>query len=641
MAPVLQPEHAKTLARLLVTDEILEAAGVRSVTDAEARETLGINHFLDADLTGIFFPYRCPVTGNRVGGRIRLDSPLPNGGKYISESGCRHFFFPPMPSEYLKDTHIPVVIVEAEKSALAIRSLNSRSGRTMLPIAVGGCWGWKRKNGKRLLADGRAGAETGPGPDLDLVVWQGRCSILAFDSNASENTKVQRARSALAQELQRRGAKVLIAEIPSINGVNGPDDFIAIYHDGAMLAALDSARSMREVGSLIENEFECNRSPIPDFPESAWRGVFGQYRDRMRKSSEASDAYHFLALWTAAGNALGRRLYFSYGMRLYPNVYGIAFGPSGDFKTSACRWIVEITEAVGLRAVRGIGSGEGIASGLSEQPTLFFLEEFTALIRQGNWQGSTLLPTLTEIFDCPEKYEREYRKNPISLAHPICSILAATTEAWFWRDVKESDFEGGFGNRFVYFSGTPNPPIALPKVPDVQFVINALKELKNVGEQEAQLERDAVRIWQAFYSAWRSEKLAPLEAAATQRIPAYNLKLAMTYAALEGTLPVIRADQLKAALLVGNYAAKCMKHLIAQRFCGTNVFRELENRILAAVVRQPQNTIIKRQLYRGLARHYSNAEQFNRVFDSMVRAGTLFTRVVGHGRVNVSTEPFD
>src|ERR1700722_16368126 len=71
-----------------------------------------------------------------------------------------------------------------------------------------------------------------------------------------------------------------------------------------------------------------------------------------------------------------------------------------------------------------------------------------AVLRQGKWNGSTLLPTLTEIFDCPDKYERKYRKNPISLNFPTCSILACTTQAWFWRDVTESDFEGGFGNRF-------------------------------------------------------------------------------------------------------------------------------------------------------------------------------------------------
>jgi hypothetical protein len=390
-----------------------------------------------------------------------------------------------------------------------------------------------------------------------------------------------------------------------------------------------------------ECELESNLTALPPFPEAAWRGTFAQYRDEMRKCSEASDVYHFLTFWAAAGNALGRRVYFPYGMQLCANVYGIAFGSSGDFKTSACRRGAEITESAGLRVVRGVGSGEGIVEGLGEEPTLFSLDEFTGLLKQGKWDGSTLLPTLTEIFDCPKKYEREYRKNPISLQRPVCSILAGTTQAWFWRDVKEIDFEGGFGNRFVYLTGPPNPPMPFPGIPNLQFAIDTLLELKGARDQEAHLDADAKHVWECFYRLWRKEQFQPLEAAATKRVPAYSLKLAMTYAALEGTLPEIRADQLTAALLVGNYAAKCVRHLIGERFSGANAFRELEKLILAAVAREPQHTIIKRALYRRLARHYHNAEQFNRVFDSMVRAGNLYTEHGNQGRVYVSTEPFD
>jgi hypothetical protein len=39
----LRPEHAEHLARFRIPPDILEAAGVRSVTDAEAREMLGLH----------------------------------------------------------------------------------------------------------------------------------------------------------------------------------------------------------------------------------------------------------------------------------------------------------------------------------------------------------------------------------------------------------------------------------------------------------------------------------------------------------------------------------------------------------------------------------------------------------------------
>ena len=46
----------------------------------------------------------------------------------------------------------------------------------------------------------------------------------------------------LAQELAGRGANILIAEVPAIEGINGPDDLIAVSGDEAMLRVLDSAR---------------------------------------------------------------------------------------------------------------------------------------------------------------------------------------------------------------------------------------------------------------------------------------------------------------------------------------------------------------------------------------------------------------
>ena len=241
-ALVLRPEHVETLAPLKITGEMFDAAGVGSVTDAEAREILGINGHSGADLAGILFPYLSPLTGQRVGGRIRLDHPLPDdSGKYISEAGCHHLFFPPQVGNFLRDIRVSAVIVEAEKSALSLRALADRAGRLMLPIAIGGCWGWRRKIGKRALPEGGSEPETGPSPDFDMIAWQGRSAILTFDSNALTNPKVQQARRALTKELSKRGARVLIAEVPAVEGVNGPDDLIAVAGDEAALSMLDAA----------------------------------------------------------------------------------------------------------------------------------------------------------------------------------------------------------------------------------------------------------------------------------------------------------------------------------------------------------------------------------------------------------------
>ena len=288
-AAAFTAEHAEHLAQFRIPPEMLTAAGVCSVTNSEAREILGINGHRDAELSGTLFPYRHPVTGERCGGRIRLDTPLADGGKYISEPGCRHFFFAPGVADFLRDTRVPVIFVEAEKSVLAVTALVNRAGRKFLVIGIGGCWGWKRRIGKKLQPNGNLADETGPSPDFDLILWQGRSTILAFDSNAVTNPKVQRARRTLAKEVSRRGAQVLVAEVPAIEGVNGPDDLIALHGDEVMLALLDfPTTAERDVIKL-------ERGKLPDAIDQAEKTLLG-HSERLRIFQRAGELVRVVSL---------------------------------------------------------------------------------------------------------------------------------------------------------------------------------------------------------------------------------------------------------------------------------------------------------------------------------------------------------
>ena len=236
----LNSDHAAHLAQFGITPELLEEARVSSETDTDVRELMGLNGgFQGESLGGIYFRYESPVTGQRTGARVRLDVPLLAGGKYISERQSRGFYYPPGASAVLGNTAVPVVIVEAEKSVLAETAFAERTGRRLLAVGIGGCWGWRRRVGKRPLPDGGTEPETGPGPDFDVITWTGRTVVVMLDSNARTNRSVRAARGALVKELTARGAEVLVAELPE--SVNGPDDLIRDQGDGAMLAVIEAA----------------------------------------------------------------------------------------------------------------------------------------------------------------------------------------------------------------------------------------------------------------------------------------------------------------------------------------------------------------------------------------------------------------
>lgn len=224
---MLTDAHAKHLLQFRIPIGLLEAGGVRSVTDGETRELLGVHGRRGQDLTGILFPYLDPITGKRTGTRVRLDH-HDDDMKYLMEEGCRNLFFPyGVPAAWLADVSIPVVFIEAEKSALAIWALAGRLDLKVVPVAIGGVWGWKRKGGKQILPDGGAKYITAPSPDFNLCAWNGRDAVVLFDSNVQTNFEVQLARSLFSKYLKNDlGARVLWAEVPVVPGCNGPDDFI-------------------------------------------------------------------------------------------------------------------------------------------------------------------------------------------------------------------------------------------------------------------------------------------------------------------------------------------------------------------------------------------------------------------------------
>jgi hypothetical protein len=228
---------------------MIEAAGVRHENDSRVRELLGIFGRPDQDLRGIVFPYRDPRDGRTLGHRVRLDTVTADGNKYLSEQRCRALFFGPTHVDELNDTSIHVAIVEAEQSALALSAFAARSNCVLLTIAVGGVWGWKRKSGNALQPDGSRQPVSGPSPSLDLVTWPHRKVVIAFDSNITVRLDLLNARRALAEELAGRGADVFLATVPQKNGINGPDDLIAIEGDAATLEMINGATPLRPAQS--------------------------------------------------------------------------------------------------------------------------------------------------------------------------------------------------------------------------------------------------------------------------------------------------------------------------------------------------------------------------------------------------------
>ena len=233
-------------ARFGIPPDLLDAAGVRRVTDQEARQSLSVKH--SGDLSGVLYPRRDPESGHDRGYRLRRDHPEvdTNGArldKYLSSVDRPTLYFGPESAPLLRDANVTVIIVESEKATLAIVAAASTIGRRLLVVGLGGCWGFRGRVGKAVDATGARVDEKGVLPDVDRIVWTERDVVILFDANVATNTSVQAARRTLAQELRTRGACVRMLTLPQEDGVNGPDDFLALYGHVALFERLDAART--------------------------------------------------------------------------------------------------------------------------------------------------------------------------------------------------------------------------------------------------------------------------------------------------------------------------------------------------------------------------------------------------------------
>ncbi len=366
------------------------------------------------------------------------------------------------------------------------------------------------------------------------------------------------------------------------------------------------------------------------FPETAWRGDFADYRQAMRDTTEASDVFHFAAFWAAAAVCLGRRAYMFTGERIFPNFYGVLFGTTGDKKTTAQRQIINTgilpTE---IQIIRNLGSTEGLADKLrrsdeSDVVALMSWEEITSLFARGRWNGSTILEFITECFDCPPEWGVAYRREPIRIVAPTPTILAGTTPEWFWKNARADDFYGGFGNRFLYFTGQKKAANPSPKEPDsatLRRLRAALARLNGIQPIQAQFSPIATKLWETFYIGWEAKDRSGLYGAATKRIHVYVRKLAITYAALEGTLPEITIDQLKASIAVGLYCAECARVLVEARSASIRPEGEIEQRILDWV--RNHDVAKKRYMQQTLSKVAGSCEVFNRAIAALQKAEAI------------------
>lgn len=283
-AATLTERDLEMFGRIGVPIDLLDAAHIERVSDQDARERFGIQGSASKNMAGIVFPYYSHVTGLRVTARVRRDNPELEDGrpknKYVSAHGdARHLYFPfPLDARAkLARPATPIVLLEAEKSALALTAWGARVGMELLAVAMGGCWGWRGRIGKLENAHGDRVDELGPISDLSCC--DGRKVCVSLDANVASNPKVRQAQRALVAELQKRNCEALLCNLPEVDGVNGPDDYIAVCGDEAMARVLANAHREADLPAEFSDDALALRFTAQHGSELRYTAAWGRWSE--------------------------------------------------------------------------------------------------------------------------------------------------------------------------------------------------------------------------------------------------------------------------------------------------------------------------------------------------------------------------
>ncbi|MBM3739851.1 MAG: DUF3854 domain-containing protein [Acidobacteria bacterium] len=238
------------LARRWIDRDTAESARIRRVDSNTGRLLVGRRDH--ASYEGMALPYFFPGESRVREWRLRRDQPdieYKDGrpkerAKYMSPPGRSNmgYFVPGISQDVVKDVSIPVIVTEGEFKTLALWRLANHESTAprFMPFGLAGVWNWRGTVGKTTGPNGGRRDVKGVIPDIDLVSWEGRRVIIAFDADADKNEQVEIARNLLGRELRLRGAQVAFITWDVTQG-KGIDDLVANVGPDKVLELIEGA----------------------------------------------------------------------------------------------------------------------------------------------------------------------------------------------------------------------------------------------------------------------------------------------------------------------------------------------------------------------------------------------------------------
>jgi hypothetical protein len=331
--------------------------------------------------------------------------------------------------------------------------------------------------------------------------------------------------------------------------------------------------------------------PLPD--EAMYHGLPGQIVNDIDPYTEACRPAVLVSLPSGCGAMIGRGPHVVAGLAKHPaSIWGLLIGGTSlGAKGTADHAARMFLRAAGPDFMRtntlgALSSGEGLIhrvrdaseatdkdgaavdAGVADKRLYVVVPEFRQVIAQTKRDSSILSTVLRDAWDSrevplsvPNRGDNAYHATG---AHIV--MMAHVTPGEFRRKFDPSDADGGTLNRFLLIASRSSKD--LPRETDFptdqlhahgRALAQVITAARDLGDKRIYRTEDAEQLWIDHYTALKnptgaeSEEEEGIVSAVTTRARPHVLRLALTYALLDGRA-IIDAPHLTAALALWDYA---------------------------------------------------------------------------------------
>ena len=317
---------------------------------------------------------------------------------------------------------------------------------------------------------------------------------------------------------------------------------------------------------------------MPCLHKDAYHGIAGEIVTEIAPQTEADPAAMLVSTLASAGAMIGDGPHVRIGAakhppRIWPLVIGrTSSGRKGESWAQTEDVIIAADENFAAnRLTSGLSTGEGIIAyfaGDDPDKRLLVVEsEFARLLSASRRENNTLSPVLRDLWD-RGRAGIMTRGEPVHCHGAHLVIIAHVTPRELLVKLSDSDISGGLLNRFLPV--LVQRPHLLPDPAAVDVMAHGrelggrIVKARDLGELCR--DADAQALWNDAYTAIaRDEADGPL-GEILARGPSYTMRLALTYALLDGA-PRIGFAHLRAALAVWAFAAASARRVFADTAC--------------------------------------------------------------------------